>query len=1064
MSYQRKQLAYNRLKQQRADNKGDWEFSFFQKKIIPNEEQKIKTSMRPENSFNPALIHDYINPQPKEGEILLEKNKTSVLKKAEQIKLANYLKKKNNDIETDMEAIKNHSFNAKPTTKEGKMKLLLLTLADQLRKKNIKNICNIYLRLNSDEYKDIKNNEFENEIKKMNEIIDTLDLIELQFTTFYNQMPPLNINGFKKFDPWQIDVINNIDNNISTIVSAPTSAGKTVLSGYATIKGKTLIVVPTDALTWQMAAYVGGILNCDVPVVTQTYQSSPKRDELIEKLNNARAIVGTAETLVDFLPLINKSFDWIIYDEIHMIGKPEGSAMELIIKIFDKVPFLALSATIGNIDEINKWFSTINPTRKIQNIICDKRFFNLQKFYYNANKNKLDMIHPFALLNINEIKDGSVLKKNLQPTPPDTWALYKKMKEVYWLDELDHIKYFDNKENVHLFKANEYFADLVEFLVANYDEEKIKFIINSFKNIEISEDSPNLVDLALLLKKESKAPAIIFHKNTLTILRIVREFAKSIVMKENEKNPSLYDERRKAHKKFEKISKKLENYVKPSNEPTGSKVPNNKGHVKKTDKKEQKDFLNSKKKDGDKEKKLVGSADKKDRLIEMKKKVEESDVIALQEPTSEFILNNDQHFTEGLVEEWVSELKKYFPSNGDEYHFLIKLLWRGVGVYAKGLPDPYLRLVQSLAGERKLGIVFSDMSLVFGVSMPFRTVVIYKDVYSEDDLDSMLYHQMSGRAGRRGLDKEGNIIFVGYNWNKIEELSICPIPNIIGTNTLNLCVPHANILSIIKENNQNWDNIYKNALNKESDEDNLEKLADIKSNYEGGWDFAIDVNDENHLHMMWKLRHAEGEAIIASFLILYLKRGFEGMDPKNQGNQIMIAHFLSHFINTKVAMRDENVLVPCVLLNQTPFSSIHDKLKDLEIYIPEKIDSLVFESIRLNKIVPTVTEKEADELRNRLFDFGDKIKAIQHYCFHSKLKNLSKLMGKLLTRIWWIYHTSSPIMKNFNEFDSIDYEIVDENCSNNYEDESDDDSSKKSEEFEEEAEEQEIQSDIPLTP
>ena len=33
MSYQRKQLAYNRLKQQRADNKGDWEFSFFQKKI-----------------------------------------------------------------------------------------------------------------------------------------------------------------------------------------------------------------------------------------------------------------------------------------------------------------------------------------------------------------------------------------------------------------------------------------------------------------------------------------------------------------------------------------------------------------------------------------------------------------------------------------------------------------------------------------------------------------------------------------------------------------------------------------------------------------------------------------------------------------------------------------------------------------------------------------------------------------------------------------------------------------------------------------------------------------------
>jgi superfamily II RNA helicase len=27
----------------------------------------------------------------------------------------------------------------------------------------------------------------------------------------------------------------------------------------------------------------------------------------------------------------------------------------------------------------------------------------------------------------------------------------------------------------------------------------------------------------------------------------------------------------------------------------------------------------------------------------------------------------------------------------------------------------------------------------------------------------MLYHQMIGRAGRRGQDKEGHIIFVGYS-------------------------------------------------------------------------------------------------------------------------------------------------------------------------------------------------------------------------------------------------------------------------------------------------------------
>ena len=45
------------------DNKGFWEYSIFQKIIVPNEEQNIKISLKPENSFNPNLIEQYINPQ-----------------------------------------------------------------------------------------------------------------------------------------------------------------------------------------------------------------------------------------------------------------------------------------------------------------------------------------------------------------------------------------------------------------------------------------------------------------------------------------------------------------------------------------------------------------------------------------------------------------------------------------------------------------------------------------------------------------------------------------------------------------------------------------------------------------------------------------------------------------------------------------------------------------------------------------------------------------------------------------------------------------------------------------
>jgi hypothetical protein len=53
----------------------------------------------------------------------------------------------------------------------------------------------------------------------MKKIVENVDLINLQFTKFHSQMPPLNVNGFKKFDQWQIDVVKNIDANISSVIN-----------------------------------------------------------------------------------------------------------------------------------------------------------------------------------------------------------------------------------------------------------------------------------------------------------------------------------------------------------------------------------------------------------------------------------------------------------------------------------------------------------------------------------------------------------------------------------------------------------------------------------------------------------------------------------------------------------------------------------------------------------------------------------------------------------------------------------------------------------------------------
>jgi len=365
---------------------------------------------------------------------------------------------------------------------------------------------------------------------------------------------------------------------------------------------------------------------------------------------------------------------------------------------------------------------------------------------------------------------------------------------------------------------------------------------------------------------------------------------------------------------------------------------------------------------------------------------------------------------------------KYFPNTGDYYHFMIKLLWRGVGVYAKGLPDPYLRLVQLLACKKQLAIVFSDQSLVFGVSMPFRTVIVVRDDKHIDDLDPMMFHQMIGRAGRRGLDKEGNVIFAGYSWTRIKELSISESPIVTGVNHTIYAIPHANRISELSKTNQNWDYTCTNYLDKTiTNEDALEFLEGIRSNFNGGWKLSFVDDNINHLHMNWKLRHSD-DCVMASFLLPYLRRGFECRDPKQEVNQIELAHFLCRFIGTQATDNDKSQLDDPELLGVHPYNQIIEQLEDLQLELPSTIDNKLYLSIKNNSLVKCVTDDLTDELRHQIMNFGEKIKHIQHFCFHSKIVGLSRMLGKLLTRIWWIYHTSSPVTKEYNSYDleSID--------------------------------------------
>jgi ATP-dependent RNA helicase DDX60 len=70
--------------------------------------------------------------------------------------------------------------------------------------------------------------------------------------------------------------------------------------------------------------------------------------------------------------------------------------------------------------------------------------------------------------------------------------------------------------------------------------------------------------------------------------------------------------------------------------------------------------------------------------------------------------------------------------------------------------------VQMLAQKGRLAVVFSDEALAYGVNMPFRSCIFCGDM--GNDLTLLIAQQMQGRAGRRGLDVQGSVIYLGMDW------------------------------------------------------------------------------------------------------------------------------------------------------------------------------------------------------------------------------------------------------------------------------------------------------------
>ncbi|WP_346007131.1 DEAD/DEAH box helicase [Janibacter terrae] len=98
------------------------------------------------------------------------------------------------------------------------------------------------------------------------------------------------------------------------------------------------------------------------------------------------------------------------------------------------------------------------------------------------------------------------------------------------------------------------------------------------------------------------------------------------------------------------------------------------------------------------------------------------------------------------------------------YHQFVEGISRGFAAHHAGMLPLFREIVEELFTTGRIRAVFATETLALGINMPARTVVLEKLVKfngeSHVEITPAEYTQLTGRAGRRGIDVEGHALVV----------------------------------------------------------------------------------------------------------------------------------------------------------------------------------------------------------------------------------------------------------------------------------------------------------------
>lgn len=193
-----------------------------------------------------------------------------------------------------------------------------------------------------------------------------------------------------KLDPFQQVSIASVERGESVLVSAHTSAGKTVVAEYAIAQclknnQRVIYTSPIKALSNQKFRDFQAEFG-DVGLMTGDVTINP----------TATCLVMTTEILRSMLyrgSEIMREVAWVVFDEIHYLrDKARGVVWEeTIILLPDKVRYVFLSATIPNAMQFAEWI-TKTHSQPVHVVYTDFRPTPLQHYFFPAGADGIHLV------------------------------------------------------------------------------------------------------------------------------------------------------------------------------------------------------------------------------------------------------------------------------------------------------------------------------------------------------------------------------------------------------------------------------------------------------------------------------------------------------------------------------------------------------------------------------------------------------------------------------------------------------------------------------------------------